>query len=260
MRTTSRRSFLAFSAAAAAVAQHALLARGDDRPKVTNPRSTDGDQRHQPAWEEMFELTVGQSKADLIGKDDRVLQAAVDYVARMGGGTVRILPGTYTLRAAVQLPSSIRLIGSKDETILTRGPSERVALAADSDWYDQEVTLSQTGGLRVGDSVVFQAKNPHSQGEIVIKRRLVARSGNRFKLDDGLRENLWLSGTPTCASLFPLLTSERTSDVSIEDWCWMAIEQTLKTLTAITAAVFSCKTVTVLLSAASRHETITATD
>ena len=46
---------------------------------------------------------------------------------------------------------------------------------------------------------------------------LVARSGNRFKLNDGLRENLWVSAKPTCSSLFPLLTSERTADVVIED-------------------------------------------
>jgi hypothetical protein len=46
---------------------------------------------------------------------------------------------------------------------------------------------------------------------------LVARSGNRFKLNQGLRENLWLSGEPTCSSLFPLLTSEHTSDVVIEN-------------------------------------------
>ena len=213
---TSRRNFLTLGALAIA-AQYPRVARSDERPKVTNPRATDGDKRHQPEWEEKFELTVGQTKGDLIGKDDRVLQAAVDYVARMGGGTVRILPGTYTLRAAVHLPTGIRLIGSKAESIITRIPSERIALAADSDWYDQEVTLSKAGGMRVGDSVVFQAKNPHSQADIVIKRKLVSRSGNRFKLDDGLRENLWLSGTPSCASLFPLLTSERTSGVTIED-------------------------------------------
>jgi hypothetical protein len=51
----------------------------------------------------------------------------------------------------------------------------------------------------------------------VIKRTLVARSGNRFRLDSGLRENLWISGKPTCASLFPLLTAERTADVVIEN-------------------------------------------
>src|SRR5947199_385993 len=51
----------------------------------------------------------------------------------------------------------------------------------------------------------------------VIKRTLVARSGSRFKLNEGLRSNVWLSGSPTCASLFPLLSSERSHDVWIEN-------------------------------------------
>ena len=54
-------------------------------------------------------------------------------------------------------------------------------------------------------------------GATVIKRRLVARSGKRFKLDKGLRENLWLTGQVSCAPLFPLVTSDYTSDVVIEE-------------------------------------------
>jgi hypothetical protein len=38
-------------------------------------------------------------------------------------------------------------------------------------------------------------------------------------LNDGLRKNLWVSEKPTCASLFPLLTSENCSDVVIENLC-----------------------------------------
>ena len=190
---------------------------GDDRPRVTTPRATDGDAIHEPQWDERLTLTVGQRDADLIGRDDRVLQAAVDYVARMGGGTVKVLPGTYTLRAAVFLASGVRLVGSGAESVLTRIPSETIALAADSDWYDQEITLASPGSFRVGDSIALQAKNPDTKASIVIKRTIVAKSGNRLKLNDGLRENLWLSGAPTCSSLFPLLTSEHTADVTIED-------------------------------------------
>lgn len=194
----------------------------DDRPAVKNPRAIDGDSRHEPNWDERLQITVGQHSsgpqaADLVGRDDKVLQAAVDYVARLGGGTVKVLPGTYTLRCAVVLPSGIRLLGSGADSIITRIPSESVKLSADSDWYDQEVTLAEAGSFKVGDGVVFQAKNSDNNGQTVIKRTLIARSGNRFKLNDGLRENLWLSGQPTCSSLFPLLTSEHTADVTIED-------------------------------------------
>lgn len=187
------------------------------RPSVSNPRATDGDDRYEPNWDKRFELSVGQSKGDLVGKDDKVLQAAVDYVARLGGGTVRVLPGTYTLRNAVFLPSNIRVIGSGPETVITKIPSETIELAADSDWYDQELTLRTPSGFKVGDGVALMAKNASHGGQIVIKRTLVAQSGNRFKLNDGLRENLWLTGKPTCSSLFPLFTSERTADVVIEN-------------------------------------------
>jgi len=212
----SRRSFLQFTAASIATGI-ASRSFADDRPAVTDPRATDGDSRFEPKWDEKLTVTVGQQNADLVGRDDKVLQAAIDYVSGKGGGTVKVLPGTYTLRAAVELRSGIRLVGSGAESIITRIESETIPIAADSDWYDQEVTLTKPGSLRVGDSVVLRATNPHDQGKTVIKRTIVARSGNRLKLNNGLRENLWLSGDPTCASLFPLLTSEHTADVTVED-------------------------------------------
>lgn len=211
-----RRSFLAnMGAIAAASAGQSLIA--DSRPAVTNPRATDGDERFEPDWEDRLTVTIGEKKGDIVGNDDRALQAAVDYVARFGGGTIKVLPGTYTLRNAVFLPSHIRLQGSGEESVITKIASESVELADDSDWYDQEITLKERKGFRVGDGVVLQSKDPHTGGSTVIKRTLVAGSGNRFKLNDGLRKNLWLTGKPTCASLFPLLTSERTSDVVIEN-------------------------------------------
>jgi hypothetical protein len=130
---------------------------------------------------------------------------------------VHVRPGTYTLRNSIYLPSNVRLLGSGPETIITKIASETVPLAADSDWYDQEITLKDAGSFQVGDGITLRARDPDTKGALVIKRTLVARSGNRFKLSDGLRQNLWIEGEPTCSSLFPLLTSEHTADVVIED-------------------------------------------
>lgn len=210
-RPVSRRSFLAATGSFVAAGTAWGPVPAFDRPRVLNPRATDGDEAFEPNWEERFTLTVGQKNGDLAGGSDRVLQAAVDYVARQGGGTVKLLPGTWTLRNSVFLPSRIRLIGSGAETIITKISSEQVAISEDSDWYDQEVTLTDPKSFRVGDGVTITV------GSDVIKRTLVARSGNRFKLNDGLRKNVWLSGNPQCTSVFPLLTSESTSDVLIEN-------------------------------------------
>ena len=213
----SRRRFLRAAGATATTLGLSSTAWSDDLPPVTDPRASDGDDVHEPKWEERFTITVGPDKADLVGTSDRVIQAAVDTVARRGGGTVQLLPGTFTLRNAVLLSSKIRLLGSGPESIITKIPSETVALADDSNWFDQEITLAEAGGFQVGDGVLIRAENPHNNGTDYIKRTLVARSGKRFKLSDGLRENVWLAGKPNCSSLFPLLTSENTADVVIEN-------------------------------------------
>jgi hypothetical protein len=182
----------------------------------SDPRAIAGD-HVEPAWDEMLTVTVGQKAADLVGTTDRVIQAAVDFVSRRGGGTVRILPGTYRLRNAIYLASRIRLKGGGPETVLIKDSSTSTKLAANSDWYDQEITLADARGFHLGDGVCLRAKNPDHGGQVVIKRTLVARSGNRFKLDKPLRENLWLKGQPTAATLFPLVSGENVASVAIDD-------------------------------------------
>ncbi len=214
----SRRRFCQWAAASLAAANVSSACLKADPPlEVSNPRATDGDDRFEPNWSERLTVTVGTQSGDFVGKDHRVIQGALEVVARLGGGTVQLLPGTFTVRNAIFLPSNLRLIGSGDDSIITKIASESVALAEDSDWYDAEITLRGPHGFRVGDGVVLRGKNPHDGGPTVIKRTLVARDGNRFKLDKGLRENLWLSGAPTCSSLFPILTSELTHNVVLEN-------------------------------------------
>jgi hypothetical protein len=179
---------------------------------VTNPRATSGD-AIEPYWDERLSITVGPEKADITGADHKAIQAAVDYVAALGGGTVRILPGTYRLRNAVYLRSGIRVAGSGEETVLIKQPSVTTKLAADSDWFDQEITLADPGGFELGDGVCIRTGN----GGDVVKRTLVARSGNRFKLDRALRKNFWLANDTTVSTLFPLFSGEEISDVSIEN-------------------------------------------
>jgi len=191
------------------------LSGSDGRPKVERPRATSGDVV-QPDWGERLTVTVGTQKGDLVGATDKPIQAAVDYVARLGGGTVHILPGTYRLDNAVYLRSGVRLLGSGDESVLIKTPSISTNLAEDSDWYDQEVTLVDAAGFQVGDGVCLQATNPDTQSTEVLKRTLVARSGNRFKLDRALRENFWVKESPTVSKLFPVLSGEEIEDIVIE--------------------------------------------
>jgi len=192
------------------------MLRADEPPDVTEPRATSGD-RIEPDWAERLTITVGPAKADLVGGDHRVLQAAVDYVAGLGGGSVKILPGSYRLRNAVYMRSNVRIVGAGEKSVLIKEPSVTTKLAADSDWFDQEITLADAAGFQLGDGVCLQTRNPSHGGSDVVKRTLIAQDGNRFKLDRALRKNFWLQGDTTASTLFPILSGENISDVVIEN-------------------------------------------
>ncbi len=222
----TRRRVLRGSAQAAAWLAAARWARADE-PQPAPERdllATSGDLDHEPAWAERLTIRVGNG-GDVVGHDDKALQAAVNHVARLGGGTVEVLPGRYTLRNAVHLASRVRLRGHGDETILQKAPEVHSELAANSDWYDQEITLAQPDGFQVGDGVCLRAKNPFTTGEEVVKRTLVARNGNRFKLDQPLRENFWIKRPHVpddqrcahAATLFPLVTGEGIERFAVEN-------------------------------------------
>jgi hypothetical protein len=193
-----------------------LAAQEPRAPEVTNPRATSGDPI-EPRWDSTLTISVGPQKADIVGSDQKAIQAAVDYVARLGGGTVHILPGTYRLRNAIFLQSNVHIVGSGADSVLIKEPSVKTRLVSDSDWYDQEITLEDPKGFEIGDGVVLHTHNPHNGSFDTYKRTLVARSGNRFKLDKMLVENFWVKEGATAATLFALIDGMQVSDVTIEN-------------------------------------------
>src|SRR5207253_1830071 len=182
----------------------------------TNPKAIYGDSAG-PDWIERATVTVGPEKADLVGVTDRVIQAAVDYVARLGGGTVRVLPGTYRMRNSLFLHSKVRLLGSGTDSVLFKEPSVTTSLIVDGDHWDQEITLADPKGFEVGDGVRLVSKDPYGKGTSIIQRTLIASSGNRFKLDRRLEERFHLEGDPKLATNFSLLQCTNVTDVSIEN-------------------------------------------
>lgn len=185
--------------------------------RLRTGKATDGD-RAEPEWESRLTISVGPQKADLVGSDQKAIQAAVDYMANWGGGTVRVLPGTYRLRNAVFLRPGVRILGSGADSVLVKAPEIQAKLSQDADLWDQEVTLGDASGLEVGDGVCLEVNNVRHQGHYVIRRTLMARSGNRFKLDRSLGDDdFTLRGNANVRTLFPLICGENVAGAAIED-------------------------------------------
>ena len=162
-------------------------------------------------------ITVGTTNAQINGHDDRAIQAGVDYLATLGGGTLKILPGEYRLNNAIYLRSKIQIEGSGSDTILIKNESVQTTLAVDSDWYDDNVTLTASNGFEVGYGVCLKAKAPGNRGQNVIKRTIIGRDGARFWLDRPLEKNFWVDHEAEVSTLFPILTGEHISDVQIRN-------------------------------------------
>ena len=55
-----------------------------DMPQVKCPRATSGDLAVEPDWEQRLVISVGPRGADLAGESEKPIQAAADYLARLG--------------------------------------------------------------------------------------------------------------------------------------------------------------------------------
>lgn len=163
------------------------------------------------------EITVGPQRADLLGNNHLVLQAAVDYITSLGGGTVRLLPGTYDMRNSLFLRPGLRLMGSGEETILRKCRGESTRLLDDIDWYGTAVRVADPGLFEVGGALLLRGSSPHTQAPQFVKCTVLARDGNLLYLSKDPRQNFWIEAEAEAATLFPVLTGDRVDDLLIED-------------------------------------------
>ncbi|MHC4425107.1 MAG: right-handed parallel beta-helix repeat-containing protein [Planctomycetota bacterium] len=163
-------------------------------------------------------LTVGQTEGDLQGKDDKIIQAGIEYLNRVGGGTLRILPGVYNLRNAIYLRPNITLQGSGERTVLRKANSVVTDLARDSDWFEYGVHVNDIKGFVPGGGIMLRSKTGEGDWQYdVLRATVTAIHGDVVFLDRLTEENFWLEKDATAATIFPLLTAENVDNVAVED-------------------------------------------
>jgi hypothetical protein len=168
-------------------------------------------------------ITVGLKNADIIGTDNRAIQAAVDLVAMRGGGTVEILPGEYVLNDAIRLRSNIHLKGDREKTILKHATAVSCPLLKDADIGQKEITPKDPSLFKVGMGVVCRSSN--YIGNMVNKPVTIIRIENGvlylnnyiefdFTADfDGMKKG---EAGGVVANVFPLIFGWEVENVTIE--------------------------------------------
>lgn len=160
-------------------------------------------------------VTVGHAEGDLQGRDDKVLQAAIDYVANLGGGTVNILPGVYTMNNSLFPRTGITIRGSGDKTILRKSSSVSSKIVREADWFEYCVKVEDPKGFAVGGGLALSRddKSP----EEVRMFTITAIRENMIFLDKRTEENYWMMEGARASTRFSIIYGLNVDGVQIDD-------------------------------------------
>jgi hypothetical protein len=170
--------------------------------------------RMHSAMKEGPRVTVGQSGADVVGTDNRALQAAVEYVAALGGGTVEIAPGTYVMHDSLHLRPNVTVRGLKGQTVLRKADAVSTLLVRDGDFGEEQITVKNAEGFAVGYGVTVWDKN--SGGFHTTVARITGRNGNTFSLDKPLNADCMVSSGAMTATVFPVISGYELEGCRVE--------------------------------------------
>lgn len=160
-------------------------------------------------------MTVGQGNADMVGTDNRVLQAAVDYVASLGGGIVEIGAGEYLMRDSLHLRANVTVRGQGAKTVLRKSKAVVSALAIDGDYGEEQITLKAAEGFAVGDGVAIWDKN--AGGFHTTVARITGRNGDTFSISLPLNSDCLVSEGAQAATVFPVISGYHLDGVRLEN-------------------------------------------
>ncbi len=160
-------------------------------------------------------IAVGKDNAHLRGNDNRALQAAVDYIAGLGGGVVEIKEGEYLMYDSLHLRSNVTVRGSKGKTILRKAGGVVSALALDGDFGEQQITLEDPTGFEVGYGVTIW--DDRSGGFHTTVARITGRNDRTFSIDKPMMADCMVRNKAKAATVFPVVSGYHIEGARVEN-------------------------------------------
>ena len=165
--------------------------------------------------EKGIHVSVGVKGATITGDNNRVLQAAVDYVSGLGGGTVQVLPGTYQMKDSLHLRSHVRLIGKPGQTVLQKADGLTSQLSTDGDYGEEQVSLANPTGFEVGDGI--SVRDDGSGGFHTTTATIIAQvDQHTFTINQPLQADCMVGRNAIAKTAFPVISAYYAKQIEIE--------------------------------------------
>lgn len=171
-------------------------------------------------------MRVGQrhQDGDLVGTDNRVLQAAVDHVAALGGGMVLIGSGVYVMRDSLHLRTGVAVRGSGPETVLRKADSVLSELVLDGDYGEEQITVAHGAGFDPGSGVAVwddRSGGFHTVVATILEGPLAPTVpeealGHTYRVSTPMQADYLVSRQAKAATVFPVISGYHVRGVRIE--------------------------------------------
>ncbi|MCI0689867.1 MAG: right-handed parallel beta-helix repeat-containing protein, partial [Sporichthyaceae bacterium] len=202
----------------------AAAAAPTTQPALNGHHSSDD--HGAPSGSQSVTVRVGQraGEGDLTGTDNRVLQSAVDYVAALGGGTVLIGPGVYTMRDSLHLRSGVTVAGSGPDTVLRKADAAVSRLVLDGDYGEEQITVAdgtgfapecgvaiwddRSGGFHTAVATILEGPLPPTVPEEAL--------GHTFRVSGPMQGDYLVSRNASAATVFPVISGYHVQGARVE--------------------------------------------
>ena len=160
-------------------------------------------------------VTVGHGEATIRGGTNVCLQAGVDYVAGLGGGTVVIAPGRYVMHDSLHLRPNVTVRGAGKDTVLFKAPMLVSKLSADLGYGHFDVSLADPDAFRPGLGI--HIKDDRSGGFYTTCATLTFRDGDRFGITKMLNHDYGRHANAIVRTVFPVISGYDSPDCLVEN-------------------------------------------
>jgi hypothetical protein len=161
-----------------------------------------------------LQIRVGLKDADVVGNTNIALQAAVDYVGGLGGGTVAIGPGVYLMEDSLHLRNGVHVQGSGEETVLRKADGASSPLATDGDYGEEQIMVTDDIGLRPGSGVTVCYAGGHGFHTTVAT--VIAQVGSHtYAINRPLVNDYLVARQAQAQTTFPIISGYHLTDVTI---------------------------------------------
>lgn len=165
---------------------------------------------------EPLTISVGPEGADIVGSDNRAIQAAVDYVAALGGGVVRLLPGLYTMRDSLHLRSRVRVLGGGHDTVLCKAQASVSPLGKICAYGEYEVTVVKPDGFEPGCGISLK-DDRHDYFDALVAT-IIGREGPILRLSRMVHaEDYEMARGAVAATTYPVISGYHVHSAIVEN-------------------------------------------